>query len=73
MDAYVCLYTDKYGIVRGTSTIEAHSIETAIAAAAEGARSQDLLGFELWQADQRVVRIPDIDTAAVLAGPRYRA
>ena len=73
MDSYVCLYTDKYGIVRGTGTIEAHSLDTAIAVAAEAVRSQDLLGFELWQADQRVVRVPNIDTVTVLAGPRYRA
>jgi hypothetical protein len=73
MDTFVCLLTDQYGIVRGTSTIEAHSLETAIAIAAEAARSRDLLGFELWQADQRVVRISNIDTAAVLRGPRYNA
>ena len=50
----------------GTGKAHPGAMVAAIAMAAEAVRGRELVGFELWASDQRVVRISDIDTAAIV-------
>lgn len=56
MEDFICLLTDRYGIVRSTSTIEAATLALAIGMARTHARQREFAGFELWQHEQRVYR-----------------